>query len=101
MTPLDKRWQRGLSKDNLGTSLAVQWLGLGAVTAVARVQSLVGEPGSHKICGAAKKKKKNLNTLRPCLNPCQSSHFTSCETTHARLLPLPRSSGHAVLACAP
>ena len=48
----------------------------------------------------SQKKKKNLNTLCPCLNPCQGSHFTSCETTHARLLPLPRCSGHAVLACA-
>ena len=36
----------------------VQWLGLGAFTAVAQVQSLVGELRSHKPCGAAKKKKK-------------------------------------------
>lgn len=49
------------------------------------------------------KKKKNLNTLLPRLNPCQGSPSTSCETT---LLPLPCSSGHAgshhaVLACVP
>ena len=36
----------------------VQWLGLGAFTAVAWVQSLVGELRSYKLCSAAKKKKK-------------------------------------------
>ena len=35
----------------------VQWLGLGAFTAGTRVQSLVGELRSHKLCSAAKKKK--------------------------------------------
>ena len=34
----------------------VQWLGLRAFTAVAQVQSLVGELRSHKPCSAAKKK---------------------------------------------
>ena len=33
--------------------LAVQWLGLGAFTAGAQVQSLVGELRSHKLCGGA------------------------------------------------
>ena len=42
----------------IGNSLAVQWLGLGTSTAVAQVQSQVGELRSHKLCGAAKKKKK-------------------------------------------
>ena len=32
-----------LKKAHLGNSLAVQWLGLGAFAAGARVQSLVGE----------------------------------------------------------
>ena len=46
-----------------GTSLAVQWLGLCAQDSVlslprVQVQSLVGELKSHKLCGAAKKKKK-------------------------------------------
>ena len=38
----------------MGNSLAVQWLGLGAVTAVAQVRSLVRELRSHKMCGVAK-----------------------------------------------
>ena len=38
-----------------GNSLAVQWLGLGAFTAVAQVQSLVGELRSCKPHGVAKK----------------------------------------------
>ena len=48
----------GLRKCFLGNSLVVQWLGLGAFTAVAQVQSLIGELKSHKPCGMAKKKKK-------------------------------------------
>ena len=35
----------------------VQWLGLGAFTVVARVQSLVGELRSCNPCSAAEKKK--------------------------------------------
>ena len=41
-----------------GNSLAVQWLGLGTFTAVAQVQSLVGEIRSCKPSGAAKIKKE-------------------------------------------
>ena len=41
----------------LGNSLEVQWLGLSAFTAMAQVQSLVGELRSHKTRGSAKKKK--------------------------------------------
>ena len=41
-----------------GNSLAVQWLGLGAVTAGPGVQSLVRELRSRKPCSSAKKKKK-------------------------------------------
>ena len=40
-----------------GNSLAVQGLGLHALTAKGMVQSLVGELRSHMPCGAAKKKK--------------------------------------------
>ena len=39
----------------LGTSLVVQWLGLPVFTAVAWVQSLVGELRSHKPRHMAKK----------------------------------------------
>ena len=37
-----------------GSSLVVQWLGFSAFTAVAQVQSLVGELRSHKLCGVGK-----------------------------------------------
>ena len=43
-------------KSIAGSSLAVQWLGLGTFTAV--VHYLDGELRSHKLHGAAKKKKK-------------------------------------------
>ena len=43
-----------------GNSLAVQWLGLGTFTAMARIQSLFGELRSHKLPSAAKKKKFSL-----------------------------------------
>ena len=42
----------------VGKSLVVQWLRLGAFTAGAQVQSLVGQLRFHKLSGAAKKKKK-------------------------------------------
>lgn len=41
----------------LGNSLEVQWLGLGAFTAVVQVQSLVKELRSCKLYGAAKRTK--------------------------------------------
>ena len=54
--------------------LAVQWLGLGSFTAVARVQSLVGELRSYKLRSAAKKKKTPLNnTFYSTLLPLQIS----------------------------
>ena len=40
-----------------GNSLVVHWLGLGAFTARARVQSLLGELRSCKSCSVAKIKK--------------------------------------------
>ena len=46
------------SKIKSGNSLVIQRLGFGAFTARATVQSVVGEISSHKIRGAAKKKKK-------------------------------------------
>ena len=42
-------------------SLAVQWLGLSAFTAVARVRSLVGELRSCKPCSVARKKKNSTS----------------------------------------
>ena len=51
----------------LGNSLAVQWLGLTAFSAVARVQSLVRELRSHKTRVRPKKK--------PQLYMIQQSHF--------------------------
>ena len=39
-----------------GTSLAVQWLELWLPLQGAWVQSLVGEVGSHMLCGSVKKK---------------------------------------------
>ena len=41
--------------------MVVQWLKLHIFSAVAQVQSLVRELGSHKSCGMAKKKKKQAN----------------------------------------
>ena len=41
----------------IGTSLAVQWLGLSAFTAMALVRSLVGELRPHEPCSTIKKKK--------------------------------------------
>ena len=49
----------GEKKKNQGHSLAIQWLGLSAFTAVAKVQSLVRELRSHKLHGTAGKKKKS------------------------------------------
>ena len=43
-------------KDILGNSLAIQWLGLCIVTALAQVLSLVRELRSCKPCGMVKKK---------------------------------------------
>ena len=51
------------SKNIHGNSLAVQWLGLGAFTAGAQVQSLVGELRSHKLRGTARKKRKTKRTF--------------------------------------
>ena len=45
------------------------WLGFQAFTAVAQVQSLVGELRSHKLCSSAKKKKKKKsNHIKECTN---------------------------------
>ena len=38
----------------------VQWLRLGTFTAVARVQSLVGELRSYKLCGVGKKRNEAI-----------------------------------------
>jgi len=47
-----------------GNSLVVQWLGLTFFTAVAWIQSLVGELRSYKMHGMAKnKKEKNCHRI--------------------------------------
>ena len=48
----------------MGNSLVVQWLGLGAPTARARVRSLVGELRSYKPHGEAKKTTKKRKPRR-------------------------------------
>ena len=55
-----------------GNSLAVQWLGLGAFTEVARVQCLVGELRSHKPHGVAKKKPKRIIQPATRIGPAMS-----------------------------
>ena len=47
-----------IRKFTVRSSLVVQWLGLCAFTAVAWVQSLIGELRSHKLLSTAKKKKR-------------------------------------------
>ena len=51
-------------KRKLGSSLAVQWLGLGAFTVMDQIQSLVGELRPHKLSSMAqngtKKRKRRL-----------------------------------------
>ena len=53
-----------------GNSLVVQWLRLGAFTAMARVWSLVWELKSHKLCG--KKKEKKRCTAHSLVSACAS-----------------------------
>ena len=50
-------------KRKLGSSLAVQWLGLSAFTATDQIQSLVRELRPHKLSSVAKKKKKRKRKL--------------------------------------
>ena len=45
-------------KRKLGSSLAVQWLGLGAFTVMDQIQSLVGELRPHKLSSMAQNGKK-------------------------------------------
>ena len=47
---LKTRFKIRVKNKETGNFLTVQWLGLGAFTAVAQVQSLVGELRSHKPC---------------------------------------------------
>ena len=55
---INKRENNQTKKEVSGHSLAVQWLGLCAFSAVVKVQSLVGELQSCKLHGLTKKKKK-------------------------------------------
>ena len=59
--------------DKRENSLVVQWLGLGAFTNVAQVQSLVRERRSQKLCGVAKRKKKIKDITGELLATCQPS----------------------------
>ena len=62
-----------------GTSLVVQWLGLRAFTARARVQSLIGELRSHKPRSPAKKKscKRNFDKSIPVIYKKDNTSCTS------------------------
>ena len=51
------------AKPRWGSSLAGQWLGLGAFTAGTQVQSLVRELRSCKMCSVAKKEKKKKKKI--------------------------------------
>ena len=62
---MSKSTEELLQNSPLGNSLEVQWLGLGALTAVAQVQSLVGELRSCKPHGVAKKNPKTKTVLFP------------------------------------
>ena len=42
----------------MGEIHVVHWLEFSTFSAVAQIQSLVREPRSHKLCGTAKKKRK-------------------------------------------
>ena len=64
-----------LKNPRLGNSLAIQWLGLDALTAGAQVQSLVRELRSHKLCSGAKKQK--TTTLPPHPHPLPPNAVTS------------------------
>ena len=55
-----------------GNSLAVQWLGLGAFTAGAQVQSLVRELRSHRPHIQSKKKKKIKHRITMILEELKS-----------------------------
>ena len=60
---INKRENNQTKKEVSGHSLAVQWLGLCAFSAVVKVQSLVGELQSCKLHGLTKKKKKKKEML--------------------------------------
>ena len=50
-----------VSSSIVGEFPAIRWLGLGAFTAVAQVQSLVRELRSHNLCNATQKKGQLFN----------------------------------------
>ena len=55
-------------KRKLGSSLAVQWLGLSAFTATDQIQSLVRELRPHKLSSVAKKKKRKRKLVGRVMN---------------------------------
>ena len=63
----------------MGTSLAVQWLGLCTSTTGTQVRSLVSELRSHMLSGTAKKKKKIVaERAFLLLEGCLQAHSPSC-----------------------
>lgn len=56
-------------------ALAVQWLGLGAFTAAAQIQSWKGELRSHELCG----KDKNKRPHEVCFETHTNKHICICE----------------------
>ena len=52
------------SREFQGSSLAVQWLGLCTPNPRSQVRSLVRELRFHMLCGAAKKKKREMTFLK-------------------------------------
>ena len=61
-----------------GSSLAMQWLELGALTARARVQSMVRELRSCNLCGMAKQKQKAIINFYPMMSLRQSFKLCIC-----------------------
>ena len=55
--PWEQLWDTDLIWGLIENSLVIQWLGLSSFTAVAQVQSQIGELRSCKQRGAAKKQK--------------------------------------------
>ena len=70
----------------------VQWLGIGAFTSVARVQSLDGEPGSCKPCRTTRKKYSEIIGSLLTLSPSHSITLSCKDLSNIFLFPY--SHGH-------
>ena len=71
-----------------GNSLAVQWLGLGTLAAMAQVQSLVGELISCKLCNTAtpKKKKNKPTSWKSVYTICEGDPLTNLKASSRETL---------------